>query len=102
MCVHSILLTSRYHCFDVVFCGHFQVTVAMGKYDVTMKIADEGGGASRSEMDHLWTYNYTTANKFLVGGKGSPQKVGIQDRTASRNSVASRVTATVLVSFCGG
>lgn len=49
-----------------------QVTVAMGKYDVTMKIADEGGGASRSEMDHLWTYYYTTANKFLVGNAHLP------------------------------
>lgn len=39
----------------------------MGKYDVAIKIADEGGGAPRSDMDQLWTYYFTTANKFLVG-----------------------------------
>ena len=53
-------------------CCVLQVTVAMGKNDVTMKIADEGGGASRSEMNHLWTYYYTTANKFLVGNAHLP------------------------------
>ncbi|CAM9402135.1 unnamed protein product [Scytosiphon promiscuus] len=50
-----------------------KVTVAMGKADVTIKIADEGGGASRSEMEQLWTYYYTTANKFLVGNAHLPE-----------------------------
>ncbi|CAM9834863.1 unnamed protein product, partial [Hapterophycus canaliculatus] len=49
-----------------------KVTVAMGKADVTIKIADEGGGASRSEMEQLWTYYHTTANKFLVGNAHLP------------------------------
>lgn len=44
----------------------------MGKYDVAIKIADEGGGAPRSDMDLLWTYYYTTANKFLVGANALP------------------------------
>lgn len=50
-----------------------KVTVAMGKFDVTLKIADEGGGASRSEVEKLWTYYYTTANKFLVGSQPPPE-----------------------------
>lgn len=50
--------------------------MAMGKADVTIKIADEGGGASRSEMDQLWTYYYTTANTFLVGNAHLPVSDG--------------------------
>lgn len=59
----------------------------MGKFDVTMKIADEGGGASRSEMDQLWTYYYTTANKFLVGGTESLPTVRIRIRRGTAHSL---------------
>eukprot|EP00904_Undaria_pinnatifida_P003548 jgi/Undpi1/13194/HiC_scaffold_8.g02856.m1 len=65
------------------------VTVAMGKFDVTMKIADEGGGASRSEMDKLWTYYYTTANKFLVGSP-SPQ---LQETRSNRQKAGGKASA---------
>lgn len=44
----------------------------MGKNDVAIKIADEGGGASRSDMEHLWTYFYTTANDSLTGKNTLP------------------------------
>lgn len=49
-----------------------QVTVAMGKSDVAIKIADEGGGASRSDIELLWTYFYTTANSSLAGNTTLP------------------------------
>ncbi|CAM9344143.1 unnamed protein product [Pylaiella littoralis] len=73
-----------------------KVTVAMGKADVTMKIADEGGGASRSEMEQLWTYYYTTANKFLVGNAQLPDILaGSQEETNSAGpAVNGAATAT--------
>ncbi|CAM9263726.1 unnamed protein product [Ectocarpus sp. 8 AP-2014] len=66
-----------------------KVTVAMGKADVTMKIADEGGGASRTEMEQLWTYYYTTANKFLVGNANLPDMLtGSPEETSTANTGA--------------
>lgn len=37
-----------------------RVVVADGVEDVTIKISDEGGGLSRSEMKKVWTYLFTT------------------------------------------
>eukprot|EP00752_Nemacystus_decipiens_P013433 g11896.t1 len=81
-----------------------KVTVAMGKNDVTMKIADEGGGASRSEMDHLWTYYYTTANKFLVGNAhlpdiltGATEETNTPGTTATMNGSAAAGSAAAAV-----
>lgn len=38
-----------------------RVIIADGVEDVTIKISDEGGGFSRSEMKKVWTYLFTTA-----------------------------------------
>ncbi|MBW0472685.1 hypothetical protein O181_012400 [Austropuccinia psidii MF-1] len=38
-----------------------KVIVAQGAEDITIKISDEGGGISRSEVPLVWTYMYTTA-----------------------------------------
>lgn len=70
LCVWLVCLSVCMH-----VCLSVKVTVAMGKADVTMKIADEGGGASRTEMEQLWTYYYTTANKFLVGNANLPVRL---------------------------
>lgn len=41
-----------------------KVIIADGNHneDVVIKIADEGGGISRSQMDKIWSYLYTTAS----------------------------------------
>ncbi|PVU88952.1 hypothetical protein BB559_003499 [Furculomyces boomerangus] len=39
-----------------------KVIVAEGKEDITIKISDEGGGISRSNLNNVWTYMYTTAD----------------------------------------
>ena len=64
-----------------------QVTIAMGKFDVTQKIADEGGGASRSEVEKLWTYYYTTANKFLVGSPPSPVRLDVLEAKKTKTAI---------------
>lgn len=38
-----------------------RVVIAEGEEDVTIKIADEGGGIPRSGMSRIWTYLYSTA-----------------------------------------
>lgn len=38
-----------------------QVVVARGKEDMTIKIADQGGGIRRSDLQHVWSYMYSTA-----------------------------------------
>ena len=38
-----------------------KIVVAEGKEDITIKIADEGGGIPRRGMPLIWTYFYTTA-----------------------------------------
>ena len=36
--------------------------------DVTIKISDQGGGIPRSQMEHIWSYLYTTANPRIHEG----------------------------------
>ena len=38
-----------------------KMLVADGEEDITIKIADEGGGIARSAIPRVWTYMYTTA-----------------------------------------
>lgn len=40
-----------------------QVIVSEGKEDITIKISDEGGGISRSNIPLVWTYMYTTIDQ---------------------------------------
>ncbi|KAG2430280.1 hypothetical protein HXX76_010375 [Chlamydomonas incerta] len=42
-----------------------QVVVAEGLEDVTIKVSDQGGGISRSGLQRIWTYLYTTARSPL-------------------------------------
>ena len=37
----------------------------MENEDVVIKVADEGGGIPRSEMEHVWSYLYTTADPSI-------------------------------------
>eukprot|EP00124_Ichthyophonus_hoferi_P001408 Ihof_evm11s72 gene=Ihof_evmTU11s72 len=39
-----------------------KVVLVIGDEDLTIKISDEGGGISRSDMPHVFTYLYTTAH----------------------------------------
>ncbi|EKX50340.1 hypothetical protein GUITHDRAFT_104150 [Guillardia theta CCMP2712] len=39
------------------------VVFAEGDEDIAIKISDKGGGISRSGMERLWTYSFTTAGK---------------------------------------
>ena len=43
--------------------------------DVSIKVSDEGGGISRSDMPQIWNYAFTTANQdtleHLMGGEGA-------------------------------
>ena len=36
------------------------VVIVKGAEDVTIKIADRGGGVPRSEMDKIWTFAHST------------------------------------------
>lgn len=47
-------------------CISFQIIVARGKEDVTIKIMDEGGGIRRSDLQHMWSYMYSTAPKPMA------------------------------------
>mmetsp|Transcript_16155 Transcript_16155/g.21385 ORF Transcript_16155/g.21385 Transcript_16155/m.21385 type:complete len:463 (-) Transcript_16155:233-1621(-) len=38
-----------------------KVIVSQGKEDVAIKIEDEGGGIRRSDLDFIWSYNFSTA-----------------------------------------
>ncbi|KNC71034.1 hypothetical protein SARC_16432, partial [Sphaeroforma arctica JP610] len=38
-----------------------RIVLVRGDEDLTIKIADEGGGIPRSDMPHVFTYLYTTA-----------------------------------------
>lgn len=40
-----------------------KVIVARGKEDMTIKIEDQGGGIRRSDLQHVWSYMYSTAPK---------------------------------------
>jgi len=40
-----------------------RIVIASGNEDITMKISDEGGGIPRSEMQMVWTYLHSTAQK---------------------------------------
>ncbi|CAN0503434.1 unnamed protein product, partial [Discosporangium mesarthrocarpum] len=35
--------------------------VTRGKEEVTIKVMDEGGGIRRSDLQHVWSYMYSTA-----------------------------------------
>ena len=50
-----------------------RIVIVLGDEDVCIKIADEGGGIARSEIDSLWTYMYTTAAHSVLeaGGEAS-------------------------------
>jgi len=45
-----------------------QVLIIRGKEDVTIKISDQGGGITRSEMGFLFHYMYSTAPKPSLSG----------------------------------
>lgn len=38
-----------------------KVVIAKGDEDITIKVADEGGGIPRSEIENVWTYSHSTA-----------------------------------------
>jgi len=43
-----------------------KVIVSEGQEDITIKVADEGGGIPRSGMPMVWTYMYTTASTPML------------------------------------
>jgi len=45
------------------------VIVAKGDEDVTIKVADSGGGLPRSELKNLWTFASATLDTDDHGGK---------------------------------
>jgi pyruvate dehydrogenase kinase 2/3/4 len=38
-----------------------RVIIADGEEDIAIKVSDEGGGISRSDIQKIWSYLYTTA-----------------------------------------
>jgi len=38
-----------------------KVIISRGEEDIAIKIEDEGGGMRRSDMDYIWSYNFSTA-----------------------------------------
>jgi len=57
---NSIRATMEHHMGRESF-PPIKVIIADGYEDVTLKIADEGGGISRSSLPKIWTYMFTTA-----------------------------------------
>nr|CAG4648704.1 EOG090X07QN [Polyphemus pediculus] len=53
-----------------------EVLVVRGKEDVTIKIADRGGGVTRSEMGFLFHYMYSTAPQPSLSGSDSAPLAG--------------------------
>jgi pyruvate dehydrogenase kinase 2/3/4 len=53
-----------------------EVLVVRGKEDVTIKIADQGGGVTRSEMGFLFHYMYSTAPQPSLSGSDSAPLAG--------------------------
>lgn len=43
------------------------IVIAEGEDEVSIKVADQGGGIPRRGMSRLWTYAYTTANEQPIG-----------------------------------
>jgi len=39
------------------------VAISGGSEDVVIKVSDEGGGIARSDLDKIWSYQYTTASQ---------------------------------------
>ena len=46
-----------------------KVVIAKGAEDVTIKIADKGGGVPRSILDKMWTFAHSTASDEIVQSK---------------------------------
>lgn len=38
-----------------------KVIIAKGREDITIKVVDEGGGIKRSDLQHVWSYMFSTA-----------------------------------------
>jgi len=49
-----------------------QIVIAEGEDEVSIKVADQGGGIPRKGMSRLWTYAYTTANEQPIGDDQQP------------------------------
>jgi pyruvate dehydrogenase kinase 2/3/4 len=83
---NSIRATMEHHLGQDVF-PPIKVIIADGQEDVTLKIADEGGGIPRSSLPKIWTYMFTTATippEALIqeeyhpgGGSEHPRAVGM-------------------------
>ena len=49
-----------------------------GAEDVVIKVADEGGGIPRSEVDRVWKYMYTTAPPVLLEDANAARDFGTE------------------------
>lgn len=62
--------------------------------DVIIKVMDEGGGIRRSQMDHIWSYLFTTADPNIQRGFLKPNHNEKNDRSgASAAACASPILA---------
>lgn len=73
---NSMRATVEFHGVDVAEFPPIKVVIADGNdnEDVVIKVSDEGGGISRSNMEKIWSYLFTTADpkiqKGMIGQKG--------------------------------
>jgi len=42
------------------------ITIAQGEEDITIKISDLGGGIPRNQLNNIWTYLFTTADRPAI------------------------------------
>lgn len=89
---NSIRATMEHHLGRDVY-PPIKVIIADGQEDVTLKIADEGGGISRSSLPKIWTYMFTTATV--------PPEALIQDENVTATGGGDHARAAVMDPLAG-
>lgn len=61
-----------------------RVVVAKGAEDVTIKIADKGGGVPRSVIDKMWTFAHSTLSDSIKSKENNDKHFDIDEFTGGR------------------
>ncbi|XP_065053487.1 probable [pyruvate dehydrogenase (acetyl-transferring)] kinase, mitochondrial isoform X2 [Rhopilema esculentum] len=62
----------EYHGADNVDLPRINVLIGKGNEDLTIQVSDKGGGITRSQIENLFMYHYTTAPQPLASGTIAP------------------------------
>jgi len=78
-----------------------KVVVVKGAEDVTIKIADSGGGISRSAIDDVWSFAHSTLSKNVNPGEGS-KRFDMDDFTGGKLRGFGLPLARIYAQYFGG